>query len=72
MLMERYHFFGSSCKQFGIASASLLEAEKDESEHNGTLANTLDLLRRVHSAYFEGKYQVLLSHLRFFSKLAKI
>eukprot|EP00250_Pteridium_aquilinum_P022100 c25301_g1_i1 orf=498-2045(-) len=57
ILMERYHFFGSSCKQFGIASASLLEAEKDESENEGTLANTLELLRRVHTAFFDGSYQ---------------
>lgn len=57
ILMERYHFFGSSCKQFGIASASLLEAEKDESERDGTLANTLELLRCVHTAFFDGYYQ---------------
>ncbi|MCO5604205.1 hypothetical protein L7F22_058367 [Adiantum nelumboides] len=57
ILMERYHFFGSSCKHFGIASASLLEAEKDESEDGGTLANTLKLLRQIHTAFFYGYYQ---------------
>ncbi|KAI5064813.1 hypothetical protein GOP47_0019508 [Adiantum capillus-veneris] len=57
ILMERYHFFGSSCKHFGIASASLLEAEKDESEDDGTLANTLKLLRQIHTAFFDGYYQ---------------
>lgn len=57
ILMERYHFFGSSCKHFGIASASLLEAEKDESRDEGTLANTLELLQQIHSAFFDGHYK---------------
>ncbi|MCO5580894.1 hypothetical protein L7F22_034767 [Adiantum nelumboides] len=56
IVMERYHFFGSSCKQFWIANPSLLEAQKDESAEDGTLANTLNLLRQIHTAFFDGYY----------------
>lgn len=56
ILMERYHFFSSSCRQFGIPNASLLEAQKDESEEDGTLANTLQLLQSIHTAFFDEIY----------------
>ncbi|KAH7286304.1 hypothetical protein KP509_32G000100 [Ceratopteris richardii] len=57
ILIERYHFFGSSCKHFGIVNASLLEAEKDESAEEGTLATTLKLLQQLHTAFFDRCYQ---------------
>eukprot|EP00249_Psilotum_nudum_P013762 c24495_g1_i1 orf=821-2596(-) len=52
VLMERYHFFSSSCKQFGISTGSLAEAGKDESEEDGTLANMLNILQSVHKGFF--------------------
>lgn len=55
ILMERYHFFSSSCKQFHIPAASLLEAQKDECESDGTLSNTLEVLRSLHAAFFDGR-----------------
>ncbi|KAJ9554100.1 hypothetical protein OSB04_018145 [Centaurea solstitialis] len=53
ILMERYHFFGSSCKQFGYNSKSLSELRSDESEDDGALATILNVLKRVHSMFFD-------------------
>lgn len=55
ILMERYHFFSSSCSQFGVNSASLAQLYRDESETEGTLATTLKTLRAIHHEYFNGK-----------------
>ncbi|KAL3700575.1 hypothetical protein R1sor_018597 [Riccia sorocarpa] len=52
MLMERYHFFRSSCRQFGLKSLSLTEKRKDESREEGTLASSLNILRSLHHAVF--------------------
>lgn len=57
ILMERYHFFSSSCSQFGVNSASLAQLYRDESETEGTLATTLKTLRAIHHEYFNGKSQ---------------
>ncbi|XP_004287124.1 PREDICTED: RNA polymerase II C-terminal domain phosphatase-like 4 [Fragaria vesca subsp. vesca] len=52
ILMERYHFFRSSCAQFGFTCESLSELKSDESEPEGALANVLDLLKRIHKMFF--------------------
>ncbi|KAD2804296.1 hypothetical protein R6Q59_030183 [Mikania micrantha] len=51
--MERYHFFASSCKQFGYKSKSLSELRSDESDSDGALATVLKVLKRVHSMFFD-------------------
>ncbi|GAV83120.1 NIF domain-containing protein/PTCB-BRCT domain-containing protein [Cephalotus follicularis] len=53
ILMERYHFFSSSCQQFGYTCKSLSELKSDESEPNGALASVLKVLRRIHHIFFE-------------------
>jgi RNA polymerase II C-terminal domain phosphatase-like 3/4 len=40
--MERYHFFGSSCWQFGFNCKSLAETKSDENETDGALAKILE------------------------------
>ncbi|GAA0168352.1 protein phosphatase [Lithospermum erythrorhizon] len=52
ILVERYHFFQSSCKQFGFKCKSLSERKEDESKNDGALATILKILQRVHSLYF--------------------
>ncbi|PRQ21033.1 putative protein-serine/threonine phosphatase [Rosa chinensis] len=52
ILTERYHFFRSSCAQFGFTGESLSELKSDESEPEGALANVLDLLKRIHKFFF--------------------
>ncbi|CAM6112440.1 unnamed protein product [Calypogeia fissa] len=52
VLMERYHFFRSSCRQFGVRGLSLTEKGRDESEKEEALAMALQRLRRVHDAVF--------------------
>ncbi|KAI7738808.1 hypothetical protein M8C21_006255 [Ambrosia artemisiifolia] len=53
ILMERYHFFASSCKQFRYKCKSLSELKSDESEADGTLATILQVLKRIHSLFFD-------------------
>ncbi|KAI3446758.1 hypothetical protein Pfo_003423 [Paulownia fortunei] len=53
ILMERYHFFASSCKHFGFNCKSLSELRSDESETEGALATVLKILQRVHSLFFD-------------------
>ncbi|KAL0291140.1 UNVERIFIED_CONTAM: RNA polymerase II C-terminal domain phosphatase-like 4 [Sesamum calycinum] len=53
ILMERYHFFASSCKHFGFNCKSLSELRSDESETDGALATVLKVLQRVHSLFFD-------------------
>lgn len=60
ILMERYHFFASSCKSFGIHQSSLSQLRTDESETEGALATVLKVLQRIHSLYFD-KVMFLLS-----------
>eukprot|EP00261_Vitis_vinifera_P016434 XP_010645384.1 PREDICTED: RNA polymerase II C-terminal domain phosphatase-like 4 [Vitis vinifera] len=53
ILMERYHFFASSCRQFGFNCKSLSELKSDESEPDGALATVLKVLQRIHSMFFD-------------------
>ena len=52
--MERYHFFTSSCNQFRLRMPSLAQMHRDESEMDGTLANTLKTLKAIHHEFFNG------------------
>ncbi|RLN31128.1 RNA polymerase II C-terminal domain phosphatase-like 4 [Panicum miliaceum] len=52
ILMERYHYFASSCRQFGFGK-SLSESMKDERESDGALATVLDVLKRIHAIFFD-------------------
>ncbi|KAL6532748.1 hypothetical protein OROGR_013708 [Orobanche gracilis] len=53
ILMERYHFFASSCKHFGFNCKSLSELKSDESETEGALPTVLKILQRAHSLFFD-------------------
>ncbi|XP_044472578.1 RNA polymerase II C-terminal domain phosphatase-like 4 isoform X2 [Mangifera indica] len=53
ILMERYHFFASSCYQFGYNCKSLSQLKSDESEPDGALAAVLKVLKRVHNIFFD-------------------
>ncbi|XP_031091314.1 RNA polymerase II C-terminal domain phosphatase-like 4 [Ipomoea triloba] len=55
ILMDRYHFFASSCHQFGFDSKSLSQLKTDESEENGALATVLAVLKRIHGIFFDQK-----------------
>ena len=56
--MERYHFFASSCRQFGFGVRSLAESMQDERESDGALATVLDVLKRIHASFFDMVYSV--------------
>lgn len=51
--MERYHFFASSCRQFGFNAKSLSQLMKDERESDGALATVLKILKRTHQMFFD-------------------
>lgn len=53
ILMDRYHFFTSSCRQFGLKCKSLSELKSDENEADGALASVLKVLQRIHSLFFD-------------------
>ncbi|CAL4893370.1 unnamed protein product [Urochloa decumbens] len=53
ILMERYHYFASSCRQFGFGTRSLSESMQDERESDGALATVLDVLKRIHAIFFD-------------------
>ncbi|KAJ4959588.1 hypothetical protein NE237_026699 [Protea cynaroides] len=53
ILMERYHFFSSSSRQFGINAESLSELKRDECESEGALATVLKVLKRIHEMFFD-------------------
>ncbi|KAK2984132.1 hypothetical protein RJ640_006285 [Escallonia rubra] len=55
ILMERYHFFASSCRQFGFNCKSLSELKSDESEADGALATVLEVLKQIHRMFFDQK-----------------
>lgn len=57
ILMERYHFFASSCRQFGFSARSLSEMKKDESESDGALSTILNVLKRAHQMFFDPDLQ---------------
>lgn len=52
MEMERYHFFPSSLKHFGIKGQCLLHRHKDEDPDCGPLSSVLKMLIDIHSDYF--------------------
>ncbi|KAF1887457.1 hypothetical protein Lal_00040511 [Lupinus albus] len=54
IVMERYHFFASSCWQFGFNCKSLAELKNDENETEGALAKILEVLKQVHRTFFDG------------------
>ncbi|KAL3518133.1 hypothetical protein ACH5RR_020722 [Cinchona calisaya] len=60
ILMERYHFFASSCHQFGFSSKSLSELKTDESESDGALATVLKVLQRIHNSFFDTEHSASL------------
>nr|XP_043626483.1 RNA polymerase II C-terminal domain phosphatase-like 4 [Erigeron canadensis] len=53
ILMERYHYFASSCAQFGYTCQSLSELKSDESEADGALTTILELLKKIHNKFFD-------------------
>lgn len=53
IVMERYHFFASSCRQFGFSCKSLSELKSDESAVDGALATVLEVLKRIHTMFFD-------------------
>jgi hypothetical protein len=62
ILMERYHFFASSCRQFGFNCKSLAETKSDENETDGALAKILEMLKEVHCTFFDVSH-LLSSHI---------
>ncbi len=62
ILMERYHFFASSCRQFGFNCKSLAETKSDENETDGALAKMLEMLKEVHCTFFDVSH-LLSSHI---------
>uniref|UniRef100_A0ACD5U3K3 Uncharacterized protein n=1 Tax=Avena sativa TaxID=4498 RepID=A0ACD5U3K3_AVESA len=61
ILMERYHYFASSCRQFGFSDKSLSELMQDERESDGALATILHVLKRVHESFFDSGVETALS-----------
>ncbi|XP_072961312.1 RNA polymerase II C-terminal domain phosphatase-like 4 isoform X1 [Typha angustifolia] len=59
--MERYHFFSSSCRQFGFSIKSLSESMKDEMESDGALATILNVLKKSHQRFFDPELGIDLS-----------
>eukprot|EP00897_Mesotaenium_endlicherianum_P005564 jgi/Mesen1/5035/ME000025S04437 len=55
ILVERYHFFRSSRRQFGLQGPALVEAHRDESAAEGCLASLLPALTSIHSTFFHSK-----------------
>jgi RNA polymerase II C-terminal domain phosphatase-like 3/4 len=56
ILMDRYHYFSSTCRKFGydIPFPSLAEQSRDEREQDCSLAVVLGVLERIHKAFFDG------------------
>ncbi|XP_051217184.1 RNA polymerase II C-terminal domain phosphatase-like 4 isoform X2 [Lolium perenne] len=61
ILMERYHYFASSCRQFGFSVKSLSESMQDERGIDGALATILDVLKRIHTIFFDSAAETALS-----------
>ncbi|XP_013464179.2 RNA polymerase II C-terminal domain phosphatase-like 4 [Medicago truncatula] len=53
ILMERYHFFNSSCQDFGLQCKSLAALNIDENETDGALAKILEVLRQINYKFFD-------------------
>lgn len=52
IVCERYVYFPSCARRFGMLTPSLLERRVDESADRGMLATAFDVLQRVHSDFF--------------------
>ena len=50
--VERYHFFPSSLKHFGIRGKCLLHRKHDEDADCGPLSSVLHMLKEIHQEYF--------------------
>lgn len=50
--VERYHFFPSSLRHFGISGKCLLERENDEKAERGPLCSVWKMLKEIHEEYF--------------------
>ncbi|KAK3138876.1 hypothetical protein QOZ80_5AG0374580 [Eleusine coracana subsp. coracana] len=61
IVMERYHYFASSCRQFGVGARSLSESMHDERESDGALATILGVLKRIHAIFFDSDVETDLS-----------
>ncbi|OVA04195.1 BRCT domain [Macleaya cordata] len=55
ILMDRYHYFSSSGRTFGLNNLSLSETKRDESETDGALATVLKVLKRIHKMFFDSE-----------------
>ncbi|KAF8730182.1 hypothetical protein HU200_017154 [Digitaria exilis] len=53
ILMDRYHYFASTCRNYGYDTSSMAEQNCDAREHDGSLAVALQVLRRVHQLFFD-------------------
>ncbi|XP_012837727.1 PREDICTED: RNA polymerase II C-terminal domain phosphatase-like 4 [Erythranthe guttata] len=53
IVIERYHFFANSCKQFGVDHKSHSQLKSDENESEGALANSLKILQQIHTLFFD-------------------
>ncbi|CAH9057087.1 unnamed protein product [Cuscuta epithymum] len=53
IVVERYHFFASSCKQFGFNCESHSQRKVDESEEEGALVTILKILKQIHTIFFD-------------------
>ncbi|CAD6249117.1 unnamed protein product [Miscanthus lutarioriparius] len=54
ILMDRYHYFASTCRKFGYDIPSLAEQCRDEREQDCSLAMVLGVLEHIHKAFFDG------------------
>ena len=72
ILMERYNFFGSSCRQFGFRCKSLSELKSDESETDGALASILKVLKQIHSIFFDSVFPFPLLSFNFLLCVGKL
>ncbi|KAK4785324.1 hypothetical protein SAY86_002013 [Trapa natans] len=52
IVVERYTYFPSSRRQFGLLGPSLLEIDHDERPEDGTLASSLAVIERIHQIFF--------------------
>ncbi|XP_020246902.1 RNA polymerase II C-terminal domain phosphatase-like 3 isoform X2 [Asparagus officinalis] len=52
IVVERYTYFPSSRRQFGLIGPSLLEIDHDERPEDGTLASSLAVIERIHEIFF--------------------
>eukprot|EP00898_Chlorokybus_atmophyticus_P005334 jgi/Chlat1/5801/Chrsp4S06276 len=52
VVLERYHYFPGSRRQFGLPGSSMFESGLDEDPHKGMLASILDVLCNVHQEFF--------------------